>query len=128
MRSRYTAFTRTDLDYVERTHLPETREGFDRASAERWMTDSDWLGLAILHTEAGGPEDETGVVEFEARYRMDGRIHTHRELSRFLRRDGAWYFEDGALVPRTRTAPKAGRNDPCPCGSGKKFKKCCGAG
>jgi uncharacterized protein len=26
-----------------------------------------------------------------------------------------------------RSAPKVGRNDPCPCGSGKKFKKCCGA-
>jgi hypothetical protein len=25
-----------------------------------------------------------------------------------------------------RSAPKTGRNDPCPCGSGKKFKKCCG--
>jgi preprotein translocase subunit SecA len=25
-----------------------------------------------------------------------------------------------------RTAPKVGRNDPCPCGSGKKYKQCCG--
>ncbi len=31
-----------------------------------------------------------------------------------------------ALRPLTREAPKVGRNDPCPCGSGKKFKKCCG--
>lgn len=30
-------------------------------------------------------------------------------------------------VPVTREAPKVGRNDPCPCGSGKKYKKCCGA-
>mgnify|MGYP001275258775 FL=1 len=30
-------------------------------------------------------------------------------------------------VPVVRDAPKVGRNDPCPCGSGKKFKKCCGA-
>lgn len=28
--------------------------------------------------------------------------------------------------PYVRTAPKTGRNDPCPCGSGKKYKKCCG--
>jgi preprotein translocase subunit SecA len=26
-----------------------------------------------------------------------------------------------------RTEDKVGRNDPCPCGSGKKYKKCCGA-
>ena len=30
-------------------------------------------------------------------------------------------------VPVVRDAPKVGRNDPCPCGSGKKYKKCCGA-
>ncbi len=30
-------------------------------------------------------------------------------------------------APRTRAAPKVGRNDPCPCCSGKKFKRCCGA-
>jgi preprotein translocase subunit SecA len=29
--------------------------------------------------------------------------------------------------PIVREAPKVGRNDPCPCGSGKKYKKCCGA-
>ena len=28
-------------------------------------------------------------------------------------------------VPVTRAAPKVGRNEPCPCGSGKKFKRCC---
>ncbi len=33
-----------------------------------------------------------------------------------------------APAPLRRTAPKVGRNEPCPCGSGKKFKKCCGAG
>ena len=32
---------------------------------------------------------------------------------------------DGRIVP-IRTGPKVGRNEPCPCGSGKKYKKCCG--
>jgi len=31
------------------------------------------------------------------------------------------------MVPVVRSGPKVGRNDPCPCGSGKKYKKCCGA-
>jgi uncharacterized protein YecA (UPF0149 family) len=32
-------------------------------------------------------------------------------------------------APKTvrHDGPKVGRNDPCPCGSGKKYKKCCGA-
>lgn len=29
-------------------------------------------------------------------------------------------------LPTRREAPKVGRNEPCPCGSGKKFKACCG--
>jgi hypothetical protein len=33
---------------------------------------------------------------------------------------------DLAIAPIRRTEPKIGRNEPCPCGSGKKFKKCCG--
>jgi len=42
-------------------------------------------------------------------------------------------LEGGRLFPGKietfrREAPKVGRNDPCPCGSGKKFKKCCGKG
>ncbi|MDR0775240.1 MAG: UPF0149 family protein [Azonexus sp.] len=33
---------------------------------------------------------------------------------------------DGAIAPIRREEPKSGRNDPCPCGSGRKFKQCCG--
>jgi uncharacterized protein YecA (UPF0149 family) len=35
-------------------------------------------------------------------------------------------FGLAAPKPTRRAQPKVGRNDPCPCGSGKKFKKCCG--
>jgi SEC-C motif-containing protein len=52
----------------------------------------------------------------------------HHERSEFKKRDGQWYFMDGKLVQEpVRAADKVGRNDPCPCGSGKKYKKCCGA-
>jgi SEC-C motif-containing protein len=52
-------------------------------------------------------------------------------VSTFVKDDEGWKFEDGELVaeqPIVREQPKTGRNDPCPCGSGKKFKKCCGRG
>jgi SEC-C motif-containing protein len=45
-----------------------------------------------------------------------------------VKEDGRWLFKE-AEVPEHETvrreAPKVGRNDPCPCGSGKKYKKCC---
>jgi uncharacterized protein len=39
------------------------------------------------------------------------------------------FWRDRGMAPREpiRKAPQPGRNDPCPCGSGKKYKKCCGA-
>ncbi|MGN1324764.1 MAG: SEC-C metal-binding domain-containing protein, partial [Candidatus Spyradenecus sp.] len=53
----------------------------------------------------------------------------HHERSLFKRVDGQWKFIDGELVkpkPIVNEQPRPGRNDPCPCGSGKKYKKCCG--
>lgn len=38
----------------------------------------------------------------------------------------SWFDQDAVSQPYVRSTPKIGRNDPCPCGSGKKYKKCCG--
>ena len=38
----------------------------------------------------------------------------------------SWLEPEAVPQPYVRSAPKVGRNDPCPCGSGKKYKKCCG--
>jgi SEC-C motif-containing protein len=130
MRSRYTAFVRGDLDHVERTHAPEARDGFDRAEMERWARAVDWRGLTIRSSEGGGPEDETGAVEFVARYaEKGGKPQAHHERSTFRREDGRWLYVDGEFNPKGKPVrvEKVGRNDPCPCGSGRKYKKCCGA-
>ena len=58
-------------------------------------------------------------VTFTARWKDSRGIHEHRERSIFVQRSGHWYFIDPGI------ALTAGRNDPCPCGSGGKFKKCC---
>ncbi|MDX2259303.1 MAG: YchJ family protein [Hyphomicrobiaceae bacterium] len=132
MRSRYTAYTRQDIDYVGRTLAPESSHDFDPAAARQWAKRSDWMGLEIVRTEKGGADDVTGTVEFIARYRDDkGNAHAHHETATFRKdADGQWLFVDGwRAKPATvvREAPKVGRNDPCTCGSGKKFKKCCGS-
>jgi SEC-C motif-containing protein len=134
MRSRYTAYVVGDLDHVVATHDPDTRATVDRDAATAWSRQSQWLGLDVLATEAGGAGDATGVVEFVARFALGGRPQHHHERSRFKKVDeGAgprWMYVDGETLkarPQTREAPKVGRNEPCPCGSGKKYKKCHGA-
>lgn len=131
MRSRYAAFTVAAIDYLHDTLAPDERGDFHRADTEKWARSSQWLGLTIHGTSGGGEGDGEGTVDFTARFRMDGKNEAHRELSTFRREDGRWYYVagriGGAPVEQRRVAVKAGRNDPCPCGSGKKFKKCCGA-
>lgn len=128
MRSRYTAFTLADVDYIEQTTDPSTRTTFDRDGTTEWAKNSEWLGLEIASTEAGGEKDTHGEVEFVVKYRYDETEQRHHEKSEFKKRDGQWFFVDGRLVQKPFVAEnRIGRNDPCTCGSGKKFKKCCGA-
>jgi len=129
MRSRYTAFAVGNVDYIFDTHDPDTVHQIDRKSTETWSKQSEWLGLEILSTNLGGPDDYTGTVEFLARYKARGTKIDHREVATFRKHNGAWLFVDGEEVagpPVVREGPRVGRNDPCPCGSGKKYKKCCG--
>jgi len=127
MRSRYSAFATVNVDHLERTLLPETRGDFNREETEQWARSSEWTGLEVRSTSGGREDDDEGFVEFVARFNMDGKAHIHHETGRFARQDGQWYYVDGIMGVRPRTAPKIGRNDPCPCGSGKKYKKCHGA-
>jgi SEC-C motif-containing protein len=130
MRSRYSAHVLGRIDYLVATYDPSTRAAVDRAAVERWARESTWLGLTIVARERGGAADEEGVVEFTAAYRTrEGARLVHHERSRFRRRDGRWLYVDGDIVkpPSARRAAAPGRNDPCPCGSGKKYKRCCGA-
>lgn len=129
LRSRYTAFTLHDIDYVERTTHPEGLEDFDRSVARKWATDSEWLGLEVLEVSGGAAEDDEGEIEFVAEFVQDGRNVSHREVAAFARHEGCWRFLDGhhpGMGTFVREAPKVGRNEPCPCGSGGKHKRCCG--
>ncbi len=129
MRSRYTAFVKKELEWLRDSLHPGHRADYDEASTRAWAERAEWHGLEILRTEKGGPADQEGTVEFVASFTENRVRQEHRELASFQRTDGAWYYTSGKLLPPrpvVRQTPKAGRNDPCPCGSGKKFKKCCG--
>lgn len=127
LRSRYSAFVKGEIDYIFATHHKSTADELDRGETEEWSKESEWKGLRILEVEAGGEDDQEGRIEFEVQYNLKGKDNKHHELSLFKKEEGKWFFVDGSQVGGTivRQSPKVGRNDPCPCGSGKKFKKCC---
>ncbi len=131
LRSRYTAFTLGEIDYILATHHSKTRNTVDRSEIEAWSKNSVWKGLEILDQAKGSATDEQGEIRFCARFFSEGKDQEHWEHAVFERENGAWKFLDAqGMKPSTirRMEPKIGRNDPCHCGSGKKFKKCHGTG
>jgi len=129
MRARYSAYDQGVITFLGDSLHPGHKDDWDEAATRRWAERADWLGLEIVATEQGGEDDDQGVVEFIAGYREDGVARRHHEISRFARHEGRWYYVEGstpAVQTRRLEVPKVGRNDPCPCGSGRKYKKCCG--
>jgi len=130
MRARYSAFAHVEMPYLLETLHPGQRSDYDEAGATRWARESDWTGLEILQVTGDPATGNTGTVEFRASYRRNGEKLEHHELAEFRKTGDTWYFYDGKMVTPgqfRRETPKVGRNDPCHCGSGKKYKKCCGA-
>ncbi len=119
MRARYTAFVQDDEDFLKQSWAAATRP-------EEIDTGADsihWLRLEILETGAGKKGDPHGTVEFVTTFLASGHLCRLHETSNFIFQDNCWYYLDGISES---SREKIGRNDKCPCGSGKKFKKCCG--
>ena len=92
MCSRYTAYTKSDFDYLLATWHSSTRpDNLDEKSSQQW------IGLKILHTEAGQTDDSEGVVEFIARYKINGRAFRLHEISHFVKEGGRWFYVEGDI-------------------------------
>ena len=127
MRARYAAYVGVNTDFIFESTHPDHRKGYDHEGTKEWAEGAEWEGLEIVACRRGAADDAEGEVEFIARYREKGALREHHENAHFLKEKGTWYFTDGTMVrPKPLTSNKVGRNDPCPCGSGAKYKKCCG--
>ncbi len=123
MRARYSAHVLGLVDFVVDTYHPSRNAENDRAAIADSIN-SDWCRLEVINSANGTTANE-GFVHFKAYLTDQGKELYLEERSRFVREDGLWFYIDGEF-PTSSEAKKIGRNDPCLCGSGKKFKKCCG--
>lgn len=128
MRSRYTAYCLGAAVYIHQTSHPKVRSQYQLEDIQNWSKENRWTKLEIIHTNKGNSPDTEGLVEFKAHFiALDGKAHVHHERSLFLKEGDKWYYLEGSFPkPTSVQSQKVSRNDPCPCGSGKKFKKCCG--
>lgn len=124
MRSRYSAFVQQVDAYVLATWDSTKRP----KSVDLGQDATQWLRLEIVDTKKGQATDTKGIVEFKAYYQLKEQEYVLHEISRFVRREGRWYYLDGTVksIARPKQETNLGLNAPCACGSGKKFKRCCG--
>ncbi|MDH3634959.1 MAG: YchJ family metal-binding protein [Gammaproteobacteria bacterium] len=117
MRSRYSAYVLDDVEYLSQTWHSDFRP--------RELTvdpDIHYIGLTINTSDQQGKQ---AVIDFEARLLANGQVQAMHEKSTFVENDGKWMYTIGEMLTPSFQPWKPGRNETCPCGSGKKFKRCC---
>ena len=125
MRSRYCAYQQHNTAYLLATTHPGQQAQVRQQGLYQQRSDTQWYKLEIITTESGSTCDQQGMVEFRAWFRdCENPEKVHHERSSFVRVDGRWYFVFAGIP--LANIPSVGRNDPCPCGSTRKYKKCCG--
>jgi len=92
MRSRYSAHVLMAIDYLWDTWSPTERIRSSKEDIAAWANSCEWLGLQILETTAGKEQDNQGMVSFIARYRQNGQLQQHHEVSVFKRVQQAWLY------------------------------------
>ena len=133
MRTRYSAFVLIKPEYIVKTTVPAQQNFLDINAIESWAKETDWAGLEIVeHTPKLGKRH--AQVEFKAYFNtkdntasLEEKVQAHHELSAFVKVTNkashdarCWYFLDPTV------AMTVGQKQPCICGSGEKFKRCCG--
>ena len=92
MRSRYTAYTLLREDYLLATWHPSTRP-VALGLADDVAT--KWLGLEVKRHAM--MQTDQALVEFVARYKVNGRAHRLHEASRFVLENGRWFYVEGEV-------------------------------
>ncbi len=123
MRSRFTAHVAHDYGYLHRTYAATAQLPFkgDNDPAPEWTR-------LVIHSHEPGRTPDSAFVDFSAYFLQGGQEQSLDEKSEFHRVNGQWLYTRSIRLgpaPIRSAAPKVGRNDPCPCGSGKKYKQCC---
>ena len=93
MRSRYSAYTLMREDYLLVTWHSSTRPvslDLTRQPAQQW------LGLTVKRHEQTAADQ--AIVEFAARYKINGRAHRLHEISNFVREGGLWFYVNGEIL------------------------------
>ena len=124
MRARYSAHVTHAYEFLHRTYAGTAKSDFIPEIGEPAET---WTKLEV-HSHTPGRDANQAFVDFSAHFTQGGNAGLLQEKAEFSKASGAWIYTRAVRLgpaPVQASAAKVGRNDPCPCGSGKKYKHCC---
>lgn len=124
MRSRYSAYTMANIDYIKETMRDNALVGFHELDAKRWAKRVNWIKLKVLKSDI--ESSGIGYVEFKASFVDGSHLESIHEKSEFIFEKGRWYYIGGQHLPTADTEQMISRTMDCPCGSRRKFKNCHG--
>lgn len=101
MRSRYSAYSQANIDYIQQTMSGPASDGFDAVQAKQWAEQAQWQGLQVL--KAHNETEDKAFVTFAAHHQLNGQAQVIAERSEFHRIDGRWVYVVGEAL---RNAPK----------------------
>ncbi|SEA41009.1 YchJ family protein [Alkalimonas amylolytica] len=122
MRSRYSAFCLKELPYLQLSCVAELQVEQSPEQMRDFVSQVHFVRLQLLPLPHVVFSNDEGYVHFQVWYLLGNQLHSFSELSHFVRQQDRWLYSSGDV--REHAAQKVGRNDPCPCGSGRKFKAC----
>ncbi len=93
MRSRYSAYVFALENYLLQTWHQNTRPNVLNLANDK---STKWLGLQIKHIK--NSDAHSAIVEFVARYKIDGKAEKLHEISQFQKVGPQWYYLDGQFV------------------------------
>ena len=96
MRSRYTAFTMANGDYLMKSQHSATRHLSEKVEIEKWSKSVKWIKLEVLNSSQGTADSNYGTVEFKAFFMSGGQIDVIHENSTFQKENNHWVYV-GAL-------------------------------
>ena len=92
MRSRYTAYSQANIDYIMATMKGTVLKDFDAVSAKQWAESVTWIKLKVIRAYVDPAIPESGFVEFKAYYRYKKQMHVMHEFSEFKKVDNQWFY------------------------------------
>lgn len=94
MRSRYTAFTLANGDYLNQSHHESVRKAEEKEETEKWAKSVKWMGLDVLEASLIDENSTEGFVEFKAHFKSGLFKKVIHEKSRFRKENGIWFYVD----------------------------------